>query len=164
MSYELIAVWSRIIGTVVVLGFLWYIFARFLAPAIASAQQAKNEEIARAEQRRDAAKAEIAAAAAEATQAERDAESILARAQADAHREREQALAQVRESGERALRSAEGELARARLNAQAALRIELIEKALDAARRDAETRVDPVYNAALVDKFVRSLEAGQTRG
>jgi F-type H+-transporting ATPase subunit b len=164
MSYESIAIWSRIIGTVVVLAMLWYVFVRFLAPAIARAQEAKNEEIAHAEQRRDAAKAEIAAARAEAAQAEHDAQSIRERAESDARREREQALAQARESGDRSVRNAEGELARGRVNAQSTLRIELIEKALDAARRDAEARVDPAYNAALVDKFLTSLEAGEARG
>jgi F-type H+-transporting ATPase subunit b len=164
MTYESIAIWSRVIGTVVVLALLWYIFAKFLAPAIARAQEAKNEEIARAEQRRDAARTEIAAAQAAVAQAEADARAIRARAEADAHREREQALAQAREAGERSVRNAEGELARGRVNAQAALRVELIEKALDAARRDAEARVDPTYNAALVGKFLNSLEAGDARG
>lgn len=164
MTYEAIAIWSRIIGTVVVLALLWYVFVRFIAPAIARAQDAKNEEIARAEQRRDAAKAEIAAAEAEVAQAEHDAHAIGERAEAEARREREQALAQLRDAGERAVRNAEGELGRARESARAALRIELVEKALDAARRDAEKRVDPAFNTALIGTFVTHLEKEEPRG
>ncbi len=164
MSYEAVALWSRIIGTVVVLAILWWAFRRFMVPAITRAQQAKNEEIARAEQRRDAAKAEIAAAQAELDQAERDAQAIRARVEADIARERDQALAQARDAGERAVRNAQGELERARANALVALRIELIEKALELARRDAEARVDQAANAELVDAFVGGLERGVRRG
>lgn len=164
MSYEEIAIWSRIIGTVAVLLLLWYVFKRFLAPAIASAQEAKNEEIALAERRRDAAKAEIAAAQGTLARAEEDAKAILARAEADARREREQALAQAREAGERALRNASGELERARRNAHDAFRVDLIEKALHAARSDARARIDSARNAELVAAFVASLEAGERHG
>lgn len=164
MSYEEIAIWSRIIGTVVVLAILWYIFARFIAPAIARAQESKNEEIALAERRRDAAKAEIAAAQAVVAQSEQDAKAIRERVEAEARREREQALAQVREAGERALRNASGELERARLNARAAFRVELIERALRTARAEAEARIDPARNAELVGTFVASLERGEHRG
>ena len=164
MTYEAVAIWSRIIGTVAVLALLWYVFARFIAPAILQAQEAKNEEIARAEQRRDAAKAEITAAEAEVSQAEHDAQAIAERAEAEARREHEHAVTQLREAGERAVRSAEGELSRARENARAALRIELVEKALDAARRDAEKRVDPAYNTRLIGTFVTQLEKEEPRG
>jgi F-type H+-transporting ATPase subunit b len=164
MSYEAIAVWSRIIGTVAVLAILWYVFARFLAPAIARAQQAKNEEIAHAEERRSAAQAQIAAVRAEIEQAERDAAAIRARAESDAKREREAATAQAAEAGERLVRNAEGELARARAAARDALRVELIEKALQLARREADGRIDPALNAQLAGNFVGSLEAGGPRG
>lgn len=164
MSYEAIAIWSRILGTAAVLAILWYAFVRFLAPAIARAQEARNEEIAQAEQRRDAAKAQIAAAQAEIAQAERDAQAIRSRADADAKREREAAKAQAWEAGERLVRAADGELGRARAAARDALRLELIEKALRQARQEAEARVDAAHNARLVDAFVTSLEGGEHRG
>lgn len=164
MSYEAIAIWSRIIGTFVVLAILWYVFVRFMAPAIARAQQTKNEEIAAAERRREAAKTQIAAAQAELAQAERDAEAIRARAEADAKREREAAKTQASETGERLVRAAGGELDRARAAARDALRIELIEKALQEARREAGARVDAARNAQLVDAFVASLERGEHHG
>lgn len=164
MSYETIAIWSRIIGTLVVLGILWYVFARFIAPAIAQAQEAKNAEIGRAEQRCKDAKAEIAAAQAEIAQAETDAGAIRARAQADAKRERDAATAQAQEAGERLLRNADGELERARMTARDALRVQMIEQALELARGEAGQRVDSTRNAELVDKFVGSLESGGGHG
>lgn len=164
MTYADIAVWSRIIGTVITLAILWWVFARYIAPAIVRAQEAKNAELSHAEQRRDAAKAEVDAAISALAEADRDAEAIRRRGQDEARRDREKALADAREAGERVLRNAEGELDRARGAARAALRVELIEKALRAARETANARVDTGANAELIRAFAATLERGGRRG
>ncbi|HXP94381.1 MAG TPA: hypothetical protein VN905_13000 [Candidatus Binatia bacterium] len=158
MSYEEIAIYSRIIGTLVVFGMLWYLFARFAAPVITRAQELKNEEIARAERRRTAERTRLDTMIAELTEATRAADAIRRTAEDVARRERERAVAQTREAGERALRNADGELDRARATARDALRIELIEKALQRASREASAHVDAKRNAALIDEFLGKLE------
>jgi F-type H+-transporting ATPase subunit b len=164
MSYDQIAIWARVGHTVLVIALLWWLFKRFLAPTVARAQQAKNEEIALAERRRDAAKEQISTAEAEIEQAAKDAQAIRARAEADVRRERELAVAQAWEAGERVIRHADGELERSRLAARAALRIRLIEQALQLARREADAQIDAARNAELVGRFVGSLERSDGRG
>lgn len=164
MSYEQIAIWSRILGTLVVLWLIYYSFVRYIVPAIAQAQEAKNAEIALAEHRRDAARTEVDRAISALTEAARDAEAIRKRVADEAHREREKALAEAREAGERALSNAAGELDRARFAARDRLRVELIEKALQKAREDANARIDNAKNAEIVSRFVGTLEGEQRRG
>lgn len=164
MSYEAIAIWSRIIGTVAVLWLLYYWFVKYLVPAIGNAQEAKNAEIAQAEERRDAARAGVDKAIGELAEASRDAESIRQRVSDEANRDREKAMAEAREAGERAMYNASGELDRARQSARDRLRVELIEKALKQARDDASERVDNAKNAEIVSRFVGSLEGNQRRG
>jgi F-type H+-transporting ATPase subunit b len=164
MSYEAIAVWSRIIGTVVVLWMLYYAFVKYLVPTIRKAQEAKNAEIAHAEERRDASRADVDKAIAALSEASRDAESIRQRVSDEANRDREKAMAEAREAGERAMHNASGELDRARQSARDRLRVELIEKALKQARDDASARIDTAKNAEIVSRFVGSLEGDQRRG
>ncbi len=163
MSYEQIAIYSRIVGTLVVFGILWYLFRRFLAPVIARAQELKNEEIARAERRRTAERTRLDTMIAELTEASRAADAIRRTAEDAARREREQGVAQSREAGERALRNADGELERARMAARDTLRIELIEKALQRASREAAAQVDAKRNTALIDEFLGKLERREPR-
>jgi F0F1-type ATP synthase membrane subunit b/b' len=164
MSYEAIAIWSRIIGTAVVLWMLYYGFVKYLVPAIGHAQEAKNAEIAQAEERRDVARTDVDKAITELAEAGRDAEAIRQRVSDEANRDREKAITEAREAGERAMHNASGELDRARQSARDRLRVELIEKALKQARDDASARIDTAKNAEIVSRFVGSLEGNQRRG
>jgi F0F1-type ATP synthase membrane subunit b/b' len=156
--FEQIAIWSQVAGAVIFFAALVYLFVRFLAPMIEKQQQAKNAELAEAEGRRDRAQADIAAARAEVEQADRDAVAIKERTIADVKREREKMLAETKDEGERAVRNAEGELARARAAANATLRADMIERALQLARKEADARIDASANAGLVANLVDALE------
>ncbi len=156
--FEQIALYSQVAGAVIFAVGLVYLYVRFIAPMIAAQQQARNAELAEAEARRDRAQADIAAARAEVEIADRDAAAIKARGVADAARDREKLLADTNDEGARAVRNAEGELARARASAQSTLRADMIERALQLARAEAAVRVDAAANARLVTTLVDALE------
>jgi len=158
VNYEAIATWSQVISSILFIGVLVWLFRTFLVPLVLAAQKAKNEEIARAERRRDEAKAALEALQVGTGAAQRDAAAIRDRALAQAQREQEVALVQAKESGERALRNAQGELARARAAARVALRAELASGALELARKEASLRIDGSLNARLVERFVQFVE------
>ncbi len=168
MDYETIAVWSRIISTVLVLGLIYWIFRRYLAPAITSAQQARNAEISSAEGRRDTAKAEIETAKRELDQAKREAATMRENGTHTGERERTRLVADAEEAGKRSLRNAQGELARQRAAARDRLRFELIDRALARARADATLRINAGANLRLVEATVSRLERNpqleETRG
>ncbi len=159
MNYEQIAVWSQVISAllfIVVLVWLWF---KYLQPAVLAAQQSHNKQLAEAERHRDEAKASLDALRGEIVGAQRDAELIRQRAVEQASREKDATIAEARESGERAVRNASGELERARNAARDQLRVDLLERALRVARSKAAQRVDASLNAALVSRFVSSIEA-----
>jgi F-type H+-transporting ATPase subunit b len=156
--YEHLAAWSRLLSTLVFFGVLWWVWQRFIAPAVAKAQQTRNEEISEGERRLEAARSELKAAAADVTQAGEDAQAIVARARADARRDHERLLREAGDAGERAVRNADGELERARAAARDAVRLDLIEKAVRLARTEASARVDDHLQGALVESFVATLE------
>ncbi len=160
MNYEAIATWSQVISAILFALTLVWMFRKFLAPAILAAQQARNDEIAVAEKRRDQARDAAASMETLIAAAEKDAASIRERANVDALRERGQAVAEAREAGERAVRNAQGELERNRLAAREVLRSELIEKALSIARSGANAKMDRSTNALLVRTMVEDLERG----
>ena len=160
MSFELIAIWSRIISTVVFFAVLYWIFVTYLKPALNGAQAARNERIAGAERRREAALARAEVARRELASADADIIGIVGRAEEQARHERTKLLAEAEEIGKRLVHNAEGELERARYAARRQIQTELIEKALDKAQRDAEGKVDASFNAQLVDTFVGQLERG----
>ncbi len=164
MNYEAISIWSQVISAILFAVVLVWMFRKFLTPAIAAAQQARNHEIEAAEQRRDTARAEVDSMQAVLQDAERDAASIRQRADADALREREQAISEAREEGERTLRNAQGELQRSRVTAREVLRGELVEGALEIARSQASARVDGALNDRLVGALVDTLERGGKHG
>lgn len=158
IDYERIAVWSQIVSAGLFMVVLVWMWVKFIAPAVMAAQENHNKQIAEAERHRDEAKASLEALRQEIEGAKHDATLIEARASEQAARETEATLAEARESGERSLRNAQGELGRARANAREAFRTQLLERALAEARKSAATRVDANVNALLVNRFVASLQ------
>jgi len=160
MNYEDVAKWSQILSAIAFYAVIVWLWFKFLAPALQTAQVNKNKQIAEAERHRDEAKAALESLRHEIDGAKHDATLIRSRADDQARREASSIVADARETGERALRNAQGELDRARVGARDALRAEFAEQALALAREEAGRRVDGNVNAQLVDRFVSSLERG----
>ena len=158
MNYELIALYSQVIGAVFFAVAMVFIWTKFVQPAVIAAQAASNRQIAEAERRRDEAKAVLASLQGEISSAERDAAAITAQATASARNEIEKATREARESGERSVRNAQGELARSRVAARERMRDEMLDAALALARAEAAARITPTVDARLVGTFVDSLE------
>jgi len=158
MNYEAIALWSEVSSSVVFVIALVLVWNKYIQPAVLRAQEAQNARIAEAERHRDEARASLEGLQQEIEGARRDAAAIKERVSAQTEVEREALLREAREAGERALRDAQGELARARAAAREQLRDELIEKSLAQARETAEHRMDAAADRKLVGSFVRSLE------
>ena len=155
--YEAIAVWSQVVGALVFIVVLVYLFARFVTPAIRGSQERKNAELAESERRRDEAKADLERARVEVAGADGDVAAIGERAQRDAVRERERLLAEAKAEGERVVRNAEGELARGRYAARARLRSELVEKAV-AIAREAAARLDETADQRVIGGVLQAIE------
>jgi F-type H+-transporting ATPase subunit b len=155
---EVIARYSQIIGAIVFVVVIVWMFRKFVLPALASYEAAKNAEISEAEARREKMKAGVGAARAEVENAGRDAASIEERAKADAAAEHDRIIAAAKDDAARIVRNAEGELDRARMAARAALREELVRKALEAARAAASARVDAQTNSRLVGTTIDNVE------
>ncbi|MGZ3498249.1 MAG: F0F1 ATP synthase subunit B family protein [Vulcanimicrobiaceae bacterium] len=160
MNYTEIAIWSQVASAVLFIAAMVVIWIKYIQPAVLAAQENHNKQIAEAERHRDEAKAILDSLQGEIEAAQRDAASIKERAQTQAEREREAAIAEAKAAGERALRNAQAELDRSRAAARVQLRHELLDKALDLARKEAAERVDATVNAKLVDEFVHYLERG----
>jgi len=160
VNYEDIAVWSQVISALLFMGVLVWMWFKFIQPAVLAAQANHNKQIAEAERHRDEAKDSLNALRQEIDGAQRDAALIAQRANEQAARESETTIADARENGDRTLRSALGELDRARAAARETLRAELLERALEEARKSAAARVDAGTNTQLVNRFVSSLESG----
>jgi len=151
---------SRIICTLVFFGAVFWLFVKYLRPALVAAQKARNELISGAERRRDHARARVEEAQLDLAGAERDAIAIFGRAEEQARHERTRILADAEDTGKRLVRNAEGELDRARYSARRSLHTEFVDKALDKARADASRAVDESVNSRLVDAFATALEHG----
>jgi F-type H+-transporting ATPase subunit b len=158
-AYEALAVWSQVVASVLFLGVMIYVWIRFIAPAVGASRLRKNAELAEAERRRDAARAQVEAAQRELDLADADARAIRARAQADATRLHEAMLAEAAAEGERLVRHAEGELERGRAEAREQLRSELLQHAMQIAR-DAASRLDEATDRRLVADAVDVAEKG----
>jgi F0F1-type ATP synthase membrane subunit b/b' len=156
--YLEISIWSQVVSSILFLGALVFIWNKWIQPVVMAAQERSNAQIAESERHRDEARGALNALREEIDSARRDAELIEQRAELHAQRERETILKEATEAGERALRDAGGELERARAAARLRLRDELLERALQIARRDAVRRVDPALDSRLVERFVGSLE------
>ena len=157
------AAWSQVVASVLFIAVLVWLWIKFIAPALMTAQANANKLIAEAERHRDEAKATLDLLKNETNGATHDAELIKERAGAQAQREFDAAIAETKDAGERALANAQGEFDRAVNAARDQLRDEILNKALDRARTEAVRRVDAATNARLVDSFVGSLE-GAGRG
>jgi F0F1-type ATP synthase membrane subunit b/b' len=157
--YEQIALWSQVLGALAFVVVLVYLFRRFVAPAVVASQARKNAELGEAEQRRDAAKADVEIAKGELETAQHDVRAIAERARFDGQRERERLLAEAQRDGARLVRNAEGELARGREAARVALRDELLEKALGFARESAPQRIDERKDHELVSAVMASIHS-----
>jgi F0F1-type ATP synthase membrane subunit b/b' len=162
VSYETIAQYSEVIGGFAFVIVAIWLFRKFALPAVRSGEVARNLDLVNAEKRRDALRAEVAAARGEVEAADRDALAIAARAEADARHERETIVAEGRREATRLLQNAQGELGRARLAARDALRIEFIERALNRARELAAHELSDAANARLVARTVDDLTAGKS--
>jgi F0F1-type ATP synthase membrane subunit b/b' len=158
MNYEAISEWSQVFSSVLFLGVLVWMWFKFIQPAVLAAQAAQNARINEAERHRDEAKAALEGLQGDIDVAQKDALAMKERIAAFVSAEREAILREAREAGERALRDAEGELARTRAAARVQLRDELVEKALGLARETATRRIDAVTDKKLARSFVRSLE------
>ncbi len=159
MNYDLIAMWSQVISSIVFLVVLVWLWIRFVQPAVIAAQEANNKAVAEGERHRDEAKAALDELRTAVADAERDAELIRKRGEDAGKREFEATVADANESGERILRNARGELERALVAAREQLRQDLAGKAFVVARADAERGMDRAVNERLMDEFVTSLEA-----
>jgi F0F1-type ATP synthase membrane subunit b/b' len=160
MNYTLIAEYSQIASSILFVVVMVWIWNKFIQPAIVVAQQNQNAKLAEAERHRDEAKAVLESLHGELGAAQSDAEAIKQRVAAQAELEREAVVREAREAGERAVRNAQGELARSRAAARERLRDELLERALGIARVTATERVDATVNRDLVTSFLGSLEHG----
>ncbi len=155
--YEKLAVWSQIFGSVAFMAVLVYLFERYLKPAVIAAQNQKNAELAEAERRRDAAKEEVQRAKREFETTDEEVKAIRERAVIDAHRDRMRILGDAKTEGERLLRVADGELDRSRAAARDAFRGELLDRAMNIARRSAAARIDVVTDRELVSGVLRAV-------
>lgn len=163
MNYVAIAEYSQIASSFLfVLAMVW-IWVKFIQPAVVTAQQNANAQLAEAERHRDEAKLQLESLRGEIDNAKRDAAAIKQRVEVQAKTECEAMVAEASRAGERAIVNAAGELDRSRAAARERLRDELLEQALKLARTQAEQRVDSTLNARLVGTFLNNLEHGGSR-
>ncbi len=155
--YEALATWSQVAASAFFLIFLFVLWVRFIAPAVALSQQRKNAELAEAEQRRDAKAADLERACAEVAAADADIRAIRARAETDSKRLHAALLAAAQAEAERLVRNAEGELERARAAARDRLRVELLEAAMRIAREHAR-RLDEATDRRLIEGAIEGAE------
>lgn len=157
-QYLQIAVWSQIVSSIVFLAVLIFMWYRWFLPVVLAAQERSNRQIADAERHRDQVKGALETLRAEIETARHDAQLIAARAASRAEHDRELVLKEAAEAGERALADASRELERARTAARYRLRDEMLARALELARDDAKSRIDPELDAAFIERFAASLE------
>jgi F0F1-type ATP synthase membrane subunit b/b' len=161
VNYELIAQYSEVIGGFAFLIVMVILFRKFLLPAVQAGEISRNADLVNAEGRREALRAEVAVARGEVEAATRDAIAIHTRAETDARHEHESILADARREGLRLLQNARGELDRGRIAGRDALRIELIELALNRARQLAAEQLNDASDAKLVTKTFDDASAGK---
>jgi F-type H+-transporting ATPase subunit b len=102
----------------------------------------------------------VEAARQELLRAEQDARRIRETIERDARREAQDILAEANAEARRLIHNAHGEFERARLAARDKLRVEMIERALELARKEAASRIDERVDVKLVDRFIAELERG----
>lgn len=154
MNYQHLALLSIVISSILFALVIIYLFIKYLTPAVAAAQKTRNEEIAVAEQRRDAAVREAKTLRAQQEKLTKALEETLARSEVEARRERERIIAEARAEGERLVRHADGELDRARAAGQDTMQTKLIELALEKARIRAIAEVTADVDRGLSERFL----------
>jgi F0F1-type ATP synthase membrane subunit b/b' len=159
--YVSLAEWSQVAASLLFIAILVFIWTRFISPGIVRSQERKNAELADAERRRDAAKADIETAHSETSTTDDEISAITARAESDAQHLHDRMLAGATAEGRRLVGNAEGELERGRYAARARLREELVAKALDIAR-GAATYINEGTNRRLIDEAVASVDRQKT--
>ncbi len=160
MNYDGIAFWSQIAGFVLFALALVWAWNKFLTPALTASAKASNERIALAERHREEMRAAVESLRHEIDGAKLDAQTMLERVKERAQHERDAILVEAKEAGERSLRNADGELARARMAAREQLREALASKALEIARTSANMRIDTTTNTRLVQEFIEQVSRG----
>ncbi len=160
MNYDLIAFWSQIAGFVLFAIALVWAWNKFLTPALAASAKASNDRVALAERHRAEMHAAVESLRRAIDGANLDAAAMLERVKLRAQHERDAILTEAKDAGERSVRNADGELARARMAASEQLREALASKALDIARTSAQMRIDSTANARLVQEFVERVSRG----
>ncbi len=158
MNYEAIALWSQVVAAVVFAALIVVGFIRFLTPTIARMTAAKNDEIRESEKRRDEAVQRARAARSEIAEATTDAARIKEHIERDARREAAIIVATAHSEAQRLVRNAHADYERSRAAARDRLRIEMIDKALAAARKTVLARIDEKAEATLVGRFIDELE------
>jgi F-type H+-transporting ATPase subunit b len=158
MNYEAIALWSQVVAAVVFAALIVIGFIRFLTPTIARMTAAKNDEIREGEKRRDEAVQRVNTARAEIAEATTDAARIKEHIERDARREAAIIVATAHSEAQRLVRNAHADYERSRVAARDRLRVEMIDKALAAARKTVLARIDEKAEATLVGRFIDELE------
>jgi F0F1-type ATP synthase membrane subunit b/b' len=162
--YEKVSVASQFFSAILFALIMVWMWIKFIAPALKVAQDNENKQIALTELHLEESKAALDLLRQQNEGAARDAESIRKRAVELAAYERAIALAEAKESGERVLHNASGELDRARAAGRERLRIELVDRVLGIARARAIQRVDGATDAKLIASFVASVEKSTANG
>lgn len=160
MNYDQIAFWSQIAGFVLFVLALVWAWNKFLTPALAASSKASNERVALAERRRDEMRAAVESLRHAIDGAKLDARAMVERVKERAQHEREAIIAEAKDAGDRSVRNADGELARARMAAREQLRETLAAKALEIARTSANMRIDTTTNARLLQEFMERVTRG----
>lgn len=162
--YEKVSVASQFFSAILFALIMVWMWIKFIAPALKVAQDNENKQIALTELHLEESKAALDQLRQENQGAARDAEAIRKRAAELAAYERDIALAEAKESGERVLHNAAGELDRARAAGRERLRTELVDRVLGIARARAIQRVDGATDAKLIASFVASVEKSNASG
>jgi F-type H+-transporting ATPase subunit b len=160
MNYDAIAFWSQIAGFVLFVAALVWAWNQWITPALGASAKASNDRIALAERHRDEMYAAVESLRRAIDGAKLDTHAMIARVKERAQHERDAILAEAKDAGERLVRNAGGELARARMAAAEQLRETLADKALEIARTSAQMRIDSTTNARLVKEFVERVSRG----
>ncbi|HVS46788.1 MAG TPA: hypothetical protein VMS32_08985 [Verrucomicrobiae bacterium] len=162
--YEKVSVASQFFSAIAFAAVMVWLWIKNIAPAIQSAQENENKQIALTELHLEESKQAVGLLQREIDGAARDADAIRKRATELAAFERDAALTEAKESGERTVRNASGELDRARASGRDRLRTELVDRALEIARSRATLRVDAPTDAKLIQSFVASVEKNNAGG
>ncbi|MBV8601076.1 MAG: hypothetical protein JO359_05860, partial [Candidatus Eremiobacteraeota bacterium] len=107
MNYDAIALWSQVVAAVAFAAIIVWGYRKYLIPSLQAATEAKNEEIAARERRRDEAKQAVETARAKVEEAENASGGIRDRATHEASRRSEHMISEAWRESERTLRTAE---------------------------------------------------------